>query len=81
MTLCEREWLVAVCTACNVGEVSAFQLVKDGRRLWVCRECDAVWFGVAQPNGPSDGTLYQFVEAYGGPGTPTDWEQIEAVGE
>ena len=72
---------MVVCTACDVGEVSAFHLVKDGRRLWVCHECDAVWFGVVPPKGPRDGTLHQFVEAYGGPGTPTDWEQIQAVGE
>lgn len=70
-----------VCTRCNVGSVAAFRLIKDGRRLWVCDECDAVWFGDAPPEGPPDGALYQYVERYGGPGTPTDWEQIESVAE
>lgn len=72
---------MALCTRCNVGDTSAFRLVKDGQRLWVCHECDAVWLGAAPPQGPSDGTLFQYVERYAGPGTPTDWEQIEAVGE
>ena len=72
---------MVVCTRCNAGKGSAFHLVKDGRRLWVCHECDAVWLGSAPPTGSPDGTLYQFVEAYGGTGTPTDWEQIEVVGE
>ncbi|MBC9714378.1 hypothetical protein H9Y04_17605 [Streptomyces sp. TRM66268-LWL] len=70
-----------VCRVCSVGEVSPFRLVSDGRRLWVCHECDAVWFGDALPVGSADGRLYQYVERYRGPGTPTDWEQIEPVAE
>lgn len=72
---------MALCTRCNVGDVSAFRLIKNNRRLWVCDECDAVWPGDALPKGPAEGTLYQYVAPYGGPGTPTDWEQIEAVSE
>lgn len=72
---------MTVCAQCNLGNVTAFRLIKDGRDLWVCHECDAVWFGEDPPKGPAEGTLYQYVEVYGGPGTPTDWEQIEAVGK
>ncbi|MFF7202667.1 hypothetical protein [Streptomyces sp. NPDC008141] len=72
---------MAVCTQCEVGDVSAFRLIKNNRRLWVCHECDAVWFGDALPKGPAEGTLYQYVDPYGGPGTPKDWEQMVAVGE
>lgn len=68
-----------LCTACGAGRVTAFRLVGDGRRLWVCHECDAVWCGAAPPTGSPDGTLYQFVDAHAGPGTPTDWEQLEPV--
>lgn len=70
---------VILCNACNVGRVSAFRFVGDGRRLWVCHECDAVWLGDTAPEGHPDGTLYQYVQPYQGPGTPTDWEQIEPV--
>lgn len=69
------------CRDCGEGVVRAFRLIKDGRRLWVCHECDSVWLGGVLPAGPSDGTLYLYVEPHGGPGTPTDWQQIEPLAE
>lgn len=63
--------------------------------VWVCEECDSLWLddrrtgkGVSlgapdleldQILAPPDSNLYMYVERYAGPGTPTDWQQIEPV--
>lgn len=65
--------------------------------MWVCGECDSLWLGdrrvgkgvsLGDPSvvldeiqAPPDDNLYMYVDRYGGPGTPTDWQQLRPIGD
>lgn len=86
-----------LCGECRAGLVRRYRVKRTGVPVWVCAECDSIWFhrdrlgrgeslgtpGVemAQILAPSDGNLLQIVEPYVNAGDATDWEQIEPFPE
>jgi ribosomal protein L37AE/L43A len=68
--------LRVACPVCSQGWVVPAKAAVDRTPIWVCQECEVVWFGVEDPAGPPDDTLSTFLESRG---RKPLWSELEVV--
>lgn len=67
---------ICECPRCKQGSVLAVKVIKNGRIIYLCDECEAVWFCKDSIEYATFNYFNYYMERLG---LPDDWDQLEIL--